>query len=78
MSLAIDLDGVRRLEELAFRSWPALETRDIAGWRLRFAGGYTKRANSINALRPDAGADLATLQGPKRPTGSAANPPSGG
>ena len=63
MSLAIDLDGVRRLEELAFRGWPALETRDSAGWRLQFAGGYTKRANSINALRPDAGADLATLQG---------------
>jgi N-acetylglutamate synthase len=63
MSLAIDLDGVRRLEELAFRGWPALETRDSAGWRLRFAGGYTKRANSINALGPDSEADLATLQG---------------
>ena len=54
---AIDLDGVRRrLEELAFRGWPALETRDSAGWRLQFAGGYTKRANSINALGPNAGA----------------------
>jgi GNAT superfamily N-acetyltransferase len=46
----IDLGQVRRLEELAFHGWPALETRDVAGWRLRFAGGYTKRANSINAL----------------------------
>ena len=63
MSLAIDLDGVRRLEELAFRGWPALETRDSAGWRLRFAGGYTKRANSINALGPDAETGLTTLQG---------------
>jgi N-acetylglutamate synthase len=62
MSRAIDLDDVRRLEELAFRGWPALETVDSAGWRLRFAGGYTKRANSINALRLDAEADPATLE----------------
>jgi N-acetylglutamate synthase len=62
MSRAIDLAAVRRLEELAFRGWPALETRERAGWRLRFAGGYTKRANSINALGPDAQTDLATLQ----------------
>lgn len=45
---------VRRLEELAFRGWPALETRDLAGWRLRFSHGYTKRANSINPLGPEA------------------------
>jgi GNAT superfamily N-acetyltransferase len=61
MSLPIDLVEVRRLEELAFRGWPALESRDIAGWRLRFSGGYTKRANSINALGPDAQVDAATL-----------------
>ena len=30
MSLAIDLAEVRRLEERAFRGWPALETRDSA------------------------------------------------
>src|SRR6267143_1374376 len=62
MSLAIDLAGVRRLEELAFRGWPALESRDIAGWRLRFAGGYTKRANYINALGPDAETGPATIR----------------
>ena len=62
MSLAIDLAAVRRLEELAFRGWPALESRDVAGWRLRFAGGYTKRANSINALRLDAEMDRTTIQ----------------
>jgi len=61
MSLAVDLEQVRRLEELAFRGWPALEARDSAGWRLRFAGGYTKRANSINALGPNAETDPATL-----------------
>ena len=62
MSLVIDLPAVRRLEELAFRGWPALETQDRAGWRLRFAGGYTKRANSINALGRNAQTDLSTLQ----------------
>jgi GNAT superfamily N-acetyltransferase len=62
MSLAVDLAEVRRLEELAFRGWPALEAQDRAGWRLRFAGGYTKRANSINALGQDAQTGPATLQ----------------
>jgi GNAT superfamily N-acetyltransferase len=50
LSPSIDLSRVRRLEELAFAGWPALESRDVAGWRLRLSGGYTKRANSINAL----------------------------
>jgi GNAT superfamily N-acetyltransferase len=54
MSPVPDLIHVRRLEELAFAGWPALESRDVAGWRLRFSGGYTKRANSINALGRDA------------------------
>jgi N-acetylglutamate synthase len=62
LSSSIALPDVRRLEELAFAGWPALESRDVAGWRLRFAGGYTKRANSINALGPDAMADPATIE----------------
>ena len=45
---------IRRLEELAFRGWPALESRDLVGWRQRLSYGYTKRSNSINALRIDA------------------------
>ncbi|HYC66211.1 MAG TPA: hypothetical protein VEC14_15885, partial [Reyranellaceae bacterium] len=61
MSLPPDLAEVLRLELLAFSGWPALEALDLAGWRLRFSGGYTKRANSINALRPDAQCDSATL-----------------
>jgi GNAT superfamily N-acetyltransferase len=47
---------------MAFSGWPALETRDVAGWRLRFSGGYTKRANSINALGEDAQTDLETIE----------------
>ena len=63
LSSTLDLALVRRLEELAFAGWPALETRNVAGWRLRFSGGYTKRANSINALSRDAQVDGKTLDG---------------
>lgn len=45
--------SIQTIEEKAFRAWPALETRHAHGWVQRFAGGYTKRANSINALAPD-------------------------
>jgi ribosomal protein S18 acetylase RimI-like enzyme len=50
MSLPND---IRALEIRAFRAWPALQTRTDDGWVRRLAGGYTKRANSINALEPD-------------------------
>ena len=50
--MPIALETVRALEERAFNAWPALETISIQGWLLRFAGGYTKRANSVNALAP--------------------------
>src|SRR6185312_461408 len=45
-------NDIRALEARAFRAWPALETRTDGGWIQRLAGGYTKRANSINALEP--------------------------
>ncbi|MPZ29803.1 MAG: GNAT family N-acetyltransferase [Rhodospirillales bacterium] len=61
LSSSPDLSQVRRLEELAFAGWPALESRDMAGWRLRFSGEYTKRANSINALGTDAQIGRKTL-----------------
>lgn len=69
MSSLEKLDEVRRLERLAFRGWPALETRDIDGWRLRLSGGYTKRANSINALDPISLPDIAKLEAPYRELG---------
>lgn len=38
------------LEQSAFAAWPALEEQDYSGWRVRFSNGYTKRANSANAI----------------------------
>lgn len=69
MSSLQKLDEVRRLEELAFGGWPALETLDLGGWRLRFSGGYTKRANSINALGPNASTAIEALEAPHRERG---------
>lgn len=38
------------IEEHLFRAWPALQTRHYDGWVLRFANGYTRRANSVNPI----------------------------
>jgi ribosomal protein S18 acetylase RimI-like enzyme len=53
MSRLPDLSRIEGLEQRTFRAWPALETRRTHGWVQRFSGGYTKRANSINALEPN-------------------------
>lgn len=46
-----ELTALHTLEAAALAAWPALETRDLGPWQLRFAHGYTKRANSANATR---------------------------
>ncbi|HZP98792.1 MAG TPA: GNAT family N-acetyltransferase [Reyranella sp.] len=67
MSPTPALDLVHDVEGRAFRAWPALETRPVGGWIQRLSGGYTKRANSINALdiEPAFAVDLIpTLEAP--------------
>jgi uncharacterized protein (UPF0371 family) len=41
---------ITELEEISLNSFPSLQTILYDGWVLRFANGYTKRANSVNPL----------------------------
>ncbi len=45
-----DEDGIRDLERRAADCWPAFQEADLEGWRLRFAEGASRRANSVLAL----------------------------
>jgi N-acetylglutamate synthase len=48
-------------EERIVNCWPALETMLIGDWVVRFAKGYSGRANAATAIRPGAGMDGKTL-----------------
>ncbi|MBI5300692.1 MAG: GNAT family N-acetyltransferase [Chloroflexi bacterium] len=41
---------ITHIEELSLNAWSSLQTMFVDGWVLRFADGYTKRANSINPM----------------------------
>jgi len=44
------MTDVLGLEERGFNAWPAPRNVYYGGWVFRLGGGYTKRANSANAL----------------------------
>lgn len=43
---------IKLIEEMSMNAHPSLNTVYYDGWYLRFAGGYTNRANSVNMLCP--------------------------
>jgi GNAT superfamily N-acetyltransferase len=47
----------RAIEERMLNAWPSVETMVMGDWLLRFANGYSKRANSATTLDPDGDMD---------------------
>jgi ribosomal protein S18 acetylase RimI-like enzyme len=43
---------IRQIEELSYNAWHPLQTVFYDGWILGFSNGYTRRANSVQALYP--------------------------
>lgn len=41
---------IREIEEMAMNAWPSFQTKLYDGWVLRFADGFTKRANCVNPI----------------------------
>lgn len=52
MTVTACAEEIRFYEELSLNSHPAIQTMCYDGWLLRFANGYTARANSVNMLYP--------------------------
>ena len=51
------LPGVHQLELAGLQAWPGTETEYDGHWIRRAAGGFTKRANSVQCLDPSDGTD---------------------
>lgn len=50
--MIVDAALITHLEKLALAAWPAEETVWLGGWAMRATQGFTKRANSANAMVP--------------------------
>ncbi len=52
-----------RIEETCFNAFPSLKQVLLGGWLLRFSGGLSRRANSVNPLGPACGEPAAAIAG---------------
>lgn len=57
----VDPSLVQALETRLVNAWPALETQIVDTWIVRFAKGYSKRANSASPLVAGASLDEAAI-----------------
>jgi hypothetical protein len=53
---------VQALEQRLINAWPSFEVEMVEGWVLRFAEGYSKRANAATPLVPGARLDSALIE----------------
>ncbi|MET0430382.1 MAG: GNAT family N-acetyltransferase [Microvirga sp.] len=56
-----DSDLILGLETRLLNAWPSFDYQFYDGWVLRFANGYSKRANSATPIRAGAGLDGALV-----------------
>jgi len=50
MVITKSYEVIQEIEEISLNAWPSLQQILYDGWILRFANGYTKRANSVNPV----------------------------
>ncbi len=70
-----DIDVVRATEERLVNVWPAVATLVMDGWVVRFANGYSGRANSASAIIQGARLDAQLLDHIERLYRQAGLPP---